>query len=104
MDALEKNIEKLAKEIAGHRKDLVEADSMLKDDELYLNDLGARCEARAHDYDQRSAQRGAELTALTTALEVLTKDVKDRADEVNQRALLLQKGKAAPAVSSKVTS
>jgi hypothetical protein len=91
MKALEKNIEKLAKEIAEHRIDLVQAEAVMKDDELYLNDLLARCEARAHDYDQRSAMRGEELSALTEALGVLTKDVKGRADAVNKRALFLQK-------------
>merc|ERR1719359_995569 len=88
MDALEKNIEKLAKEIAQHREDLVEANGDLQDDELYLKDLGARCEARANDYDQRSAMRGDELAALTAALKVLTKDVKGRANAVNERAFV----------------
>merc|ERR1719377_359729 len=32
MNALEKNIEKLSKEIAEHRENLVEADSVMKDD------------------------------------------------------------------------
>jgi predicted nucleic acid-binding Zn-ribbon protein len=88
MDALEKNIEKLAKEIAEHREDLVTAKGDMEDDEQYLKDLQARCEARAHDYDQRSAMRGDELAAMTGALEVLTKDVKGRANAVNERALL----------------
>jgi chromosome segregation ATPase len=90
MEALDKNIQKLAKEIAEHREDLVLADQQLKDDELYLKDLTARCEARAHDYDQRSAMRNDELSALVQALEVLSKDVKGRADDVNERALFLQ--------------
>jgi hypothetical protein len=103
MEALDKNIKKLAKEIAQHREDLVTADSTLKDDELYLKDLTARCEVRAHDFDQRSAMRGAEHEALTSALEVLTKDVKDRADEVNVRALLLQ-NPGAPAKTKNATA
>jgi hypothetical protein len=96
MDALEENIEKMTTEIAQHRKDLISADGQLKDDELYLKDLQARCEARAHDYDQRSAMRSDELTAINEALEILTKDVKKRADEVNVRALLIQKGDSTP--------
>merc|ERR1719453_1254091 len=91
MDGLELNIEKLAKEIAEHRTDLVEADAQLQDDELYLKDLTARCEARANDYDQRSAMRNDELTAFTTALEVLTGTVKSTSDAVNERALFIQK-------------
>jgi hypothetical protein len=91
MEALEKDIQKLASRIARHREMLVTAEGVLKDDELYLKDLTARCEARANDYDQRSAMRNDEVTALTQALEVLTKSVKDRT-EVNVRALLMQKG------------
>jgi len=91
MDSLEKNIDKMSTEIAEHRKDLISADGQLKDDELYLKDLQGRCEARAHDYDQRSTMRNTELTAINEALEILTKDVKKRADEVNVRALLIQK-------------
>merc|ERR1719478_38603 len=98
MDALKRNINKLTKEIAQHREDLVTAQSLLKDDELYLKDLTARCEDRANDYDQRSAMRGAELDALKGALKVLRGKVKDRADDVNERALLIQKGKVVPAI------
>merc|ERR1719478_923568 len=88
MKALEKNIEKLSKEIAEHRENLVEAEATMKDDELYLKDLTAQCEARANDYDQRSSMRNDELTALSQALDILRGDVKGRADEVNKRALL----------------
>jgi len=103
MEALEKNIQKLAKEIAEHREDLVEAKGDMEDDELYLKDLGARCEARAHDYDQRSAMRGDELAALTGALEVLTKDVKGRANAVNKRAFVqMPIAKVAPVENTKV--
>merc|ERR1719253_1827105 len=100
MDALVKNIAKLAKEIAQHRESLVEAEAEMKDDELYLKDLTKQCEARAHDFDQRASMRNSEVQALTQALEVLTNDVKGKADEVNKRALLLTKAvqvkKAAP--------
>merc|ERR1719387_2892303 len=90
MKALGKNIEKLAKEIAKHREDLVESEGDLKDDELYLKDLTARCEARANDYDQRSAMRNDEVTALSTALKIL-KDEVQPADKANVRALFIQK-------------
>merc|ERR1719253_1167711 len=94
MDALEKNIAKLKKEIASHREDLITAEGVLKDDELYLKDLTSRCEDRANDYDQRSAMRGDELTALTQALKVLTGTVAKK-DDVNVRALFVQKAHAA---------
>jgi chromosome segregation ATPase len=91
MKGLVIEIDTLVSEIAEHRTNIVEADASLKDDELYLKDLTAQCEARAHDYDQRSSMRADELNALTQALEILTGEVKDRADEVNVRALLMQK-------------
>jgi hypothetical protein len=91
MAALDKRINRLAKEIAQHRENLVEAEAQLRDDELYLKDLQKQCEARANDYDQRSAMRNDEITALSKALEILSKDVKGRADDVNARALLIQK-------------
>merc|ERR1740138_1518619 len=81
MDQLKKSIDKLSKEIAKHREDLVESQSNLKDDELYLKDLTARCEARANDYDQRSAMRGDEITALSEALTILKGRVKSAADD-----------------------
>jgi len=90
MKALDKNIEKLAKEIAQHRTDLVTAQGQLQDDELYLKDLQARCEDRANDYDQRSAMRGSELDAFNGALKVLTGTV-DAATSVNERAMFIQK-------------
>jgi DNA repair exonuclease SbcCD ATPase subunit len=99
MDRLDGQIETLAKKIAEAREDLVEADGALKDDQLYLKDLTARCEARAKDYDQRSQMRGDELGALKQALDILTNDVADRDADVNQRAALLQKKVSSPVKS-----
>jgi len=93
MDALDKNINKLKKEIAQHREDLVTSESTLKDDELYLKDLTARCEDRANDWDQRSSMRNSEITAFTEALKILTGSV-EGATSVNKRALLIQKAVA----------
>merc|ERR1740130_2119435 len=104
MKALSKNIQKLAKEIAAHRGDLVTSEEQMKDDELYLKDLTARCESRANDWDQRSAMRNDELGALAAALKVLKGNVKGAADDVNKRALLqrlLSKPEVAPAAVSK---
>merc|ERR1719199_1159927 len=90
MNQLDKDIARLEKEIAQHRENLVTADGILQDDELYLKDLTARCEDRANDYDQRSAMRNDELSALNQALDVLKKKVKGAADDVNERAMLVQ--------------
>merc|ERR1719253_680513 len=98
MKSLSKDIQRLGKEIAQHREDLITANEQLQDDEQYLKDLQARCEARANDYDQRSVMRGGELDALTGALEVLTKKVKGRADKVNVRAAFVQNVSAPSAV------
>jgi uncharacterized protein YlxW (UPF0749 family) len=105
MKALDKNIAKLAKEIAAHRADLVDEEGDMKDNEQYLNDLTARCEARANDYDQRSNMRNDEITALSQALTILKGDVKTASDDVNKRALLqeLRKFQAKPAAAAKQT-
>merc|ERR1719498_1167838 len=95
MEQLAKDIERLGGEIAGHRESLIEAESTLKDDELYLKDLQARCEARANDYDQRSSMRGQEAEALKQAVAILSGAVKDADEGANKRALL-QVSKAAP--------
>jgi len=102
MKALDQNIEKLAKEIAAHRGDLVSAQGEMQDNELYLKDLTAQCENRANDFDQRSQMRNDEITALAQALKILTNSVKSAADDVNKRALLqeLRKHEAKPEVKS----
>jgi len=103
MNQLDKDIERLAKEIAQHRVDLVTSQGVLKDDELYLKDLTARCENRANDYDQRSAMRNDELGALNAALDVLKKNVKGNADKANVRAMLVQEPIIAAKLHNKAT-
>jgi len=88
---LKENIEKLKVQIAQAREDLVNAEGMLKDDQLYLKDLTERCEARAKDWDQRSQMRADELTALTEALTILKGQVQGADESVNKRALLLER-------------
>merc|ERR1719235_1682463 len=85
------------KAIADGKKALLDAESALKDDQLYLKDLTERCELKAREWDQRSQARADELTALTSALEVIQKGA---ADNEAARALLLQKKDAAPAVAT----
>jgi len=96
MDTLKQDIAGLKTSIAEDREDLVEKQDILKDDQLYLKDLTERCEARARDWDQRSAGRADELKALTEALAIL-KDGRDgqksvqELDAVNNRSVLLQR-------------
>ena len=97
---LEGDVETLGTEIAQAREDLVDAESLLKDDQQYLKDLTERCEQRAHAYDQRSTMRGSELTALNKALEILQDKVLNKDEAANERALL-QTPKDAPKEASK---
>merc|ERR1719181_1961201 len=91
IETLEGDVETLATEIAGHREDLVDAEGLLKDDELYLKDLTERCEQRAHAYDQRSSMRAQELEAMNTATNILKDKVKGNDESANERALLQEK-------------
>mmetsp|Transcript_26435 Transcript_26435/g.75672 ORF Transcript_26435/g.75672 Transcript_26435/m.75672 type:complete len:727 (-) Transcript_26435:62-2242(-) len=94
MDELKTDVETLTGDIAKNREELVDAEAVLKDDQLYLKDLTEQCEARAKDWDQRSSLRNDELTALAGALEILKGKVSVLDTEVNKRALLQR---AAPA-------
>merc|ERR1719454_468834 len=91
IETLEGDVETLATEIAGHREDLVDAEGLLKDDELYLKDLTERCEQRAHAFDQRSSMRAQELEAMNTATNILKDKVKGNDESANERALLQEK-------------
>merc|ERR1719359_1007187 len=64
IDAAEKKIATLKTEIAEAREALVNAEALLKDDQLYLKDLTKQCEDRANDWDQRTQMRAEELEAL----------------------------------------
>jgi len=83
----ETKIEKLAKQIAKDRGDLVKAQGVLEDDAAYLKDLTAQCEVRATEYDQRSSTRNDEITALATAIKIISNKVTAADKEVN-RALV----------------
>eukprot|EP00928_Gymnodinium_smaydae_P038660 TRINITY_DN26618_c0_g1_i1.p1 TRINITY_DN26618_c0_g1~~TRINITY_DN26618_c0_g1_i1.p1 ORF type:complete len:705 (+),score=183.75 TRINITY_DN26618_c0_g1_i1:39-2153(+) len=89
METLETDIAELAKDIGTARSDLIKAQGVLKDDELYLTDLTAMCEKRAQEYDQRSSMRSDEAKALQQALKILREGVQT-VEAVNERALLQQ--------------
>jgi len=88
MEGLEGDIEQLKGEIATTRKDLLNEEGLLKDDQTYLKDLTERCEVRAKDWDQRAQLRSEELAAITGALKILKEDVSSADENVNKRALL----------------
>jgi hypothetical protein len=100
MNSLEKSISTLEKEIAQHHEALLKAKNTLQDDEDYLNDLTKRCETGANDWDQRSSMRNDEITAISTALKVLKDEVQPADEDVNVRAMLLQKAQQRPSSTS----
>merc|ERR1719198_925707 len=81
IDTLKGDVEGLGSEIAQGREDLVAAEGLLKDDQLYLKDLTSRCEQRAKAYDQRSNMRAQEIQALSEALTILKDKVQDKEGE-----------------------
>jgi len=91
----------LVSAIATARSDLVNSEASLKDDQVYMKDLVSMCETRAKDWDQRSAMRAKELSALGQALGVLQSDVAGRDTLVNKRALLQMQ---APVQMAKVSA
>jgi len=103
MSKLEEKIEALAKDVAQAKEDLVSEQTALQDAEVYLKDVKLRCEARAKDWDQRTAARKDEVEALTAALGILEGTVKEADEVANKRALLLsaRKSVAAKAVSAR---
>lgn len=89
MEILTRDIESLKMATAQSRVLLVQTESLLKDDQVYLQDVTERCEARAKVWDQRTALRKNELEAISGALSILTGQVQSL-DAVNVRALLQQ--------------
>mmetsp|Transcript_138726 Transcript_138726/g.276644 ORF Transcript_138726/g.276644 Transcript_138726/m.276644 type:complete len:717 (-) Transcript_138726:99-2249(-) len=77
MTTLKDDIEGLIKKIAEDREGVVNTEDLLKDDQLYMKDLTARCEVRARDWDQRASMRGGEVQALTEALAILKEGPED---------------------------
>merc|ERR1719421_2034144 len=69
-------------EIAKATDSLVEEEA-LKDDELYLKDLTAKCELKAREWDQRSKMREGELTAVAKALQIITDRAKSASEDAN---------------------
>jgi hypothetical protein len=61
------NLAQIATNVGLTSKDLTEQQSMLYDDQLYLKDLTESCEAKAKEWDQRTAARAGELEMLEEA-------------------------------------
>merc|ERR1719171_159148 len=80
---------------------LTETKANLHDDTKYLKDLTAQCEAKATEWDQRSAMRAGEIKALTEAIDIVGGSVAStqgtRGYTDNTEPVLLQGGKHAQA-------
>jgi len=101
---LKRDVSSLASEISEAREDLVGAEVLMKDDQLYLKDLTQRCEQRAGAYDQRSAMRADEIKALTQALTLLTDRVKGADESANERAFIQEHAPVVAIAGSKSLS
>jgi len=88
ISTLKGDVEGLGTKIAQHRENLVMAEAIMKDDQLYLKDLTERCEQRAGAYDQRSVMRADEIKALSEALQILDERVKVADESANVRAFV----------------
>merc|ERR1719218_573310 len=66
------------KKIAQSSADLTVTNGMLADDQAYLKELTEVCNVKSKMWDQRSKMRQDELTALTTALNIIKERVADK--------------------------
>merc|ERR1719299_150818 len=84
LDSKNKKRTVTTEEIATAQADMTSTNAVLNDDRTYLKDLTAKCELKAKQWDQRSAMRAAELTAITQALTVLKGSVTSQAEKVGE--------------------
>jgi len=88
----EKNLERaeerraqLSKDISSTNQDLTTTLAQLHDDQAYLKDLTAKCEAKSNEWDQRSTMRQDELSAITEALGIIKGTVAAKTTEKTVR-------------------
>jgi len=66
--------------IAKNQRDLTTTQAVLTDDQQYIKDLSAKCTDKAELWNQRSTMRADELTAISTALTIITGTVKEKGE------------------------
>merc|ERR1719265_506136 len=71
--------------IAKSSGDLTATKAVLTDDQQYIKDLTAKCELKSKEWDQRSQMRQDELTAISTAITIVSGKVKDKTSEKTVR-------------------
>jgi len=62
-------------EIAEFQQQLTEAQATLHDDQAYIKELVAKCNAKSEDWDKRTSMRSGELAAISTALNIITSKI-----------------------------
>jgi hypothetical protein len=72
--------------IAKNQRDLTTTQATLTDDQQYIKDLTAKCTEKAELWDQRSKMRADELTAISTALTIITGTVKEKGELLQTKA------------------
>lgn len=77
-----------SEEIAKANQGLTEAQATLRDDQAYVKDLIEKCNAKADEWDQRTNMRQDELTALTTAVKIISDRVKTQAGKTNMKRFI----------------
>jgi len=71
--------------------DLTAIQAVLTDDQQYIKDLTAKCELKSKEWDQRSQMRQDELTAISTAITIVSGKVKDKTSEKTVRLVQFPK-------------
>jgi predicted nucleic acid-binding Zn-ribbon protein len=89
-------------EIGARTKELSETQATLHDDQNYLKDLIEKCNAKSDEWDQRTNMRKAELAALTTAVDIISKRVAAQAGKTNLKRFLQLSAEADEAASEDV--
>merc|ERR1719387_1655008 len=77
--------------IATASGDLTATKAVLTDDQQYIKDLTAKCELKSKEWDQRSQMRQDELTAISTAISIVSGKVKEKTTSKTVRFMQIPK-------------
>merc|ERR1719236_72681 len=89
-DTLNKKMKRTAQKtenIAKSSGDLTATKAVLTDDQQYIKDLTAKCELKSDEWDQRSQMRQDELTAISTAITIVSGKVKEKTTDKTVRLM-----------------
>jgi len=94
VDNLEKKKKRTAQKtenIATSSGDLTATKAVLTDDQQYIKDLTSKCELKSDEWDQRSQMRQDELTAISTAITIVSGKVKEKTTSKTVRFMQIPK-------------